>query len=50
LKKEKDIKVAVTGTVNGDNITVTKIEFAVRAASFWLLATSRRPRVSVAFA
>ena len=26
LKKEKDIKVAVTGTVNGDNITVTKID------------------------
>lgn len=26
LKKEKDIKVAVTGVVNGDAITVTKIE------------------------
>jgi hypothetical protein len=26
LKKGKDIKVSVTGNVNGDNITVTKIE------------------------
>jgi hypothetical protein len=26
LKKTKDIKVNVTGTVNGDNITVSKIE------------------------
>ena len=26
LQKNKDIKVNVTGTVNGDNITVTKIE------------------------
>lgn len=26
LKKEKDIKVAVTGTVNGDTMTVNKIE------------------------
>lgn len=26
LQKTKDIKVNVTGTVNGDNITVTKIE------------------------
>lgn len=26
LKKEKDIKVSVTGTVNGDAITVSKIE------------------------
>jgi len=26
LKQAKDIKVSVTGNVNGDNITVTKIE------------------------
>ena len=26
LKKEKDIKVAVTGSVNGDTMTVSKIE------------------------
>ena len=26
LTKDKDIKVTVTGTMNGDNITVTKIE------------------------
>lgn len=26
LKKDKDVKVAVTGTVKGDNITVNKIE------------------------
>ena len=26
LKKDKDIKVDVTGTINGENITVTKID------------------------
>ncbi len=26
LKKDKDIKVDVTGTVNGENMTVTKID------------------------